>query len=217
MQTDPHRELVVLEVQGGQVEGLLALPAAPAGLVLFSHGSGSSRHSPRNNAVAAALRHQGFGTLLMDLLTPEEDRETSAHFDIAMLTSRLERALDWLREHAVSSDLPVGLFGASTGAACALRLAATRPAGLRALVARGGRPELAGDAALAQVQVPTLLIVGSDDPAVLAFNRHATELMRCEVHLETVAGASHLFEEPGALDIVAGLAGRWFMRHMAAS
>lgn len=209
-----HREVVVLSVPSGQVEGMLVLPANPSGMVLFSHGSGSSRHSPRNNAVAAVLRRDGFGTLLMDLLTPGEDHDTLMRFDIGLLTARLALAADWLRAHPFTAALPLGLFGASTGAASALRLAAARPDVVAAVVSRGGRPDLAGADALGQVRAPTLLIVGSQDTDVMALNRAAAAAMGCEHHLETVSGATHLFEEAGALDIVAGLAARWFTRHL---
>lgn len=214
MQTDPHRELVTLTVPTGQVEGLLAIPADPLGMVLFSHGSGSSRHSPRNQAVANALRREGIATLLMDLLTPAEDDDSSKRFDIGVLAERLALAADWLASTPATARLALGVFGASTGAASALRLAAVRPDAVSAVVSRGGRPDLAGEDSLEKVRAPTLLIVGSLDSHVLALNQQAARAMRCECHLETVSGATHLFEEPGALDIVAALAARWFLRHL---
>lgn len=216
MHSVPRRELVTLAVPSGRVEGLLALPADARGMVLFAHGSGSSRHSPRNNAVASVLRNAGFGTLLMDLLTPGEDHDTTARFDIDLLVERLALAADSLAAHPATAGLPLGLFGASTGAASALRLAALRPGAVGAVVSRGGRPDLAGKQALSQVRAPTLLIVGTLDTEVLALNRQAAASLRCVHHLETVAGATHLFEERGALDIVAGLAARWFVRHLTA-
>jgi putative phosphoribosyl transferase len=195
--------------------GDLVLPEQPVGIVLFAHGSGSSRHSPRNRLVADALNAAGMGTLLVDLLTPAEEREdvrTREHrFDIGLLARRLVAAVDWLRAEA--GDLPIGLFGASTGAAAALAAAAERPANVRAVVSRGGRPDLAG-AALRRVQAPTLLIVGGADPVVLELNRNALELLPSEKQLVVVPGATHLFEEPGALEHVARLAADWFARFL---
>jgi dienelactone hydrolase len=198
--------------------GDLALPAAATGIVLFAHGSGSGRHSPRNRQVAATLNEAGLGTLLIDLLTPEEeqvDRFTAQHrFDIELLAYRLTAAIDWLRA-CPGADLGIGLFGASTGAAAALVAAAERPDVVHAVVSRGGRPDLAGPA-LPRVHAPTLLIVGGADPQVLELNRQALQLLgAAETQLVVVPGATHLFEEPGALEQVAELAASWFARHLA--
>ncbi|MFC5478524.1 dienelactone hydrolase family protein [Massilia suwonensis] len=194
------------------MDGMLELPAAPIGVVLFAHGSGSSRFSPRNNQVAAELRDAGIATLLLDLLTQEEDAAHRNRFDIDVLAARLHAAASWLGTEPLTAPLPLGLFGASTGAAAALRVAADSGTGIAAVVSRGGRPDLAG-AALAQVIAPTLLIVGGEDGAVLDLNREALVALAGEKSLEIVPGATHLFEEPGALEQVASLACRWFVRH----
>jgi dienelactone hydrolase len=197
--------------------GDLALPADRHGIVLFAHGSGSSRHSPRNRYVAAELGAARLGTLLMDLLTLEEEavdaRTRHLRFDIPLLASRLVAATDWLVSEPATTTLSIGYFGASTGAAAALVAAAERPDAVRAIVSRGGRPDLAG-AALGRVKAPTLLIVGGRDEPVIEMNRDAMAQMRSEVRLEIVPGATHLFEESGALEIVAGLARDWFARHL---
>jgi dienelactone hydrolase len=199
--------------------GDLVLPEQSTGVVLFAHGSGSSRHSPRNRLVAEALNRARLGTLLLDLLTPAEEREdlrTREHrFDIDLLARRLTAALDWLRARPVDS-LPIGLFGASTGAAAALVAAAERPQDVRAVVSRGGRPDLAGNA-LTRVRAPVLLIVGGADPVVIDLNRRALELLPGEKRLIVVPGASHLFEEPGTLEQVATLAAEWFVRFLGES
>ena len=202
------------------LEGTLSLPTGAMGVVLFAHGSGSSRFSPRNRAVARALQQAKLGTLLLDLLTAEEERvdeETRLHrFDIDLLAGRVVVAIDWLTAAQRTRQLPVGLFGASTGAAAALVAASERPTEVRGIVSRGGRPDLAGPA-LASVHSPTLLIVGSRDEVVLALNRQALErLPAAETNLVVVPGASHLFEEPGALDAVSRLAARWFQAHLPA-
>ncbi|GJI99906.1 hydrolase [Duganella rhizosphaerae] len=197
------------------LDGLLALPDAPAAMVLFAHGSGSSRLSPRNTQLANALHADGFGTLLMDLLTPLEDLDPNTRFDIALLTRRLACGADWLGEEASTAALPLGVFGASTGAAAALRLAAMPDAAVAALALRGGRTDLAGAAELAKVHAPTLFIVGALDELVVAINRISYLALPAEKELAIIAGASHLFEEPGKLDEVALLAGRWFTRHLA--
>jgi dienelactone hydrolase len=201
-----------------ELDGDLALPAEAAGVVLFAHGSGSSRHSPRNRQVAAALRQAGLATLLLDLLTTAEeelDRVTAElRFDVAMLAERLVAAVDWLLADAATAGLPVGAFGASTGAGAALVAAVERPGAVAAVVSRGGRPDLAG-AALAQVRAPTLLVVGDNDPQVLDLNRAALARLPTSSRLEVVPGATHLFEEPGTLDQVARLAAAWFTRHLA--
>lgn len=207
------RKLLVTIPSGSVgLEGMLELPATPIGMVLFAHGSGSGRFSPRNNAVAAELRAAGIGTLLLDLLTPQEDASQASRFDIDLLATRLHAAATWLGTEPLTAPLPLGLFGASTGAAAALRLAADSGTGIAAVVSRGGRPDLAGDA-LAQVIAPTLLIVGGADGVVVDLNRQAYDALQCEKALEIVPEATHLFEEPGALEQVSALATRWFVRH----
>lgn len=187
------------------------------GLVLFAHGSGSSRLSPRNRYVAEQLQSAGLATVLADLLTAREDHvdvlTAEFRFDIELLAARLVALIDWSVTHDVAGDVPVGLFGASTGAAAALVAAARRPEAVAAIVSRGGRPDLAGEL-LQSVRQPTLLIVGGNDPEVIELNRRAMELIPGEVSLEIVPGASHLFEEPGALEQVARLARDWFVRHL---
>jgi putative phosphoribosyl transferase len=210
-----HKELVHINAGAASMEGMLELPESPRGVVLFAHGSGSSRLSPRNNYVAGILRESHIGTLLLDLLTAVEDRDYEKRFDITLLTGRLSTAAAWLRQHAATSDLQLGLFGASTGAAAALQLAAQSNAGVDAVVSRGGRPDLAGKAALGVVTAPTLLIVGGDDHIVIGLNRTACNELHCEKELVIVPGATHLFEEPGTLEEVARLASSWFVRHFA--
>lgn len=195
------------------LDGDLDVPADARGVVLFAHGSGSSRHSPRNRAVADALRRRGFATLLFDLLTPEEDRDRARRFDIALLARRLSAALDRVRGEAGLAGRPVGLFGASTGAAAALQLAAARPEAIAAVVSRGGRPDLAGPDALRAVRAPTLLVVGGDDTELLALNRAVQGAIGPHARLAVVPGATHLFEEPGTLEAAATLAADWFGRH----
>ena len=201
------------------LDGDLRLPPDACGTVAFAHGSGSGRHSPRNRLVAEELSRAGFATLLLDLLTATEEREDlrtgRLRFDIGLLGDRMLHALDWLARDPDTADLDVGLFGASTGAAAALVAAAARPPTVRAVVSRGGRPDLAG-AALREVVAPTLLIVGGDDTPVIEMNRDAMRAMECEHHLEIVPGATHLFEEPGALETVARLARDWFGHHLPA-
>ena len=202
---------VALPPHGG--EGLLGFPAAPArGIVLFAHGSGSSRFSPRNSYVAEAMREAGFATLLFDLLTNDEADDRTNVFNIALLAERLDQAATWVREMACGRSLPLGLFGASTGAAAALVTAAGRD-DVHAIVSRGGRPDLAGQA-LPIVTAATLLIVGGDDLEVLALNEAAYQRMGCMRRLEIVPGATHLFEEPGTMDSVVALARLWFQRHL---
>jgi putative phosphoribosyl transferase len=202
------------------LHGDLSVPAAPRAVVLFAHGSGSSRHSPRNQAVAAYLQRRGYATLLIDLLTDEEDavdRLTSRfRFDIPRLASRLVAIADWLRRDPALTGLPVGLFGASTGGGAALVAAASRPDAIAAVVSRGGRPDLAAGA-LARVAAPTLLIVGALDEAVIELNRAAMTRMHGNVSLAIVPGAAHVFEEPGALEQVAELTADWFDRYLSAS
>jgi putative phosphoribosyl transferase len=198
-----------------QLEGSLELPAAARGVVAFAHGSGSGRHSPRNRYVAGELNKAGLGTLLLDLLTIDEDRDVERRFDIALLTARLADAVRFVAEHKATRALPVGLFGASTGAASALRVAAAMPQRIGAVVSRGGRPDLAGDTALVRVKAPTLLIVGGEDAGVIELNEQARDtLLHCERRLVLVPGATHLFEEPGTLEEVARLAAAWFARHL---
>ncbi len=215
MSSSPLQELASIASGPVTIEGMLELPANPAGIVLFAHGSGSSRLSPRNNFVANVLRNAGFGTLLMDLLTPEEDRAPQNRFNIALLTQRLLAASHWLRQHPSTRDLRLGLFGASTGAAAALQLAAIPDVGVAVVVSRGGRPDLAGQDALDKVSAPTLLIVGGLDDVVIGLNQSAYAVLRCNKRLEIVPGATHLFEEPGTLERVAELAADWFGAHLA--
>jgi len=198
------------------VEGMLEIPEPAVGLVLFAHGSGSSRHSPRNNYVASVLRDAGVGTLLMDLLTPEEDRDYSRRFDIGLLTERLLDAARWATAQAATKPLPLGFFGASTGAAAALEAAARLGDATRAIVSRGGRPDLASAQALARVTAPTLLLVGGYDDGVIDLNQQAFDQLRCEKEMVIVPGATHLFEEPGTLEAVASRAAGWFAEHLPA-
>jgi predicted phosphoribosyltransferase/dienelactone hydrolase len=212
-----RRASPVVEIPAGGVllEGDLEIPAGAAGMVVFAHGSGSSRLSPRNRAVAAGLRRAGLGTLLFDLLTADEGTDRHKVFDIPLLGERLLEATRWLQARTDAAGLPIGFFGASTGAAAALRAAAFAGDDIGAVVSRGGRPDLAGDA-LERVTAPTLLIVGEDDPAVLELNLAARARMTCESGLEIVPGATHLFEEPGALERVEALAVLWFRTHLEA-
>jgi dienelactone hydrolase len=209
----------VVKVPAGEVslEGNLVVPVGARGVVLFAHGSGSGRHSPRNRYVARALQDAGLGTLLLDLLTPEEEQvdAMTAHlrFDIGMLAERLVGATDWLGQHPGTRRMEVGYFGASTGAGAALVAAARRPEVVGAVVSRGGRPDLAGQA-LAGVRAPTLLIVGGNDVPVIAMNQQTMDQLHSEKRLVIVPGATHLFEEPGALEQVASLARDWFLRYL---
>ena len=198
------------------VEGMLEIPDGAVGLVLFAHGSGSSRHSPRNNYVAGVLRAEGVGTLLMDLLTPEEDRDYSRRFDIGLLTQRLLDAVRWVSVQEATRNLPLGFFGASTGAAAALDAAAVLGAEARAVVSRGGRPDLASEQALLKVSAPTLLLVGGYDDGVIDLNQLAFDQLHCEKEMVIVPGATHLFEEPGTLEAVASRAAGWFAEHLPA-
>ncbi|MEV5895696.1 dienelactone hydrolase family protein [Nonomuraea fuscirosea] len=196
------------------MSGDLIVPDAAQGLVLFAHGSGSGRHSPRNRYVAGALNEGGLGTLLFDLLTPEEEADRANVFDIGLLAGRLLERTAWAREQAEAACLPIGYFGASTGAAAALWAAATPGNDVAAIVSRGGRPDLAGPR-LAAVRAPTLLIVGGRDPVVMELNEEAQGRLVVESRITVVPGATHLFEEPGALDAVAGHAEDWFRVHFA--
>lgn len=205
-------ELVNIPAGGATIEGALAVPGGAKGIVLFAHGSGSSRHSPRNNFVARVLGDGGLATLLMDLLTVEEDRDYETRFDIGLLTERLTAATAWVRDDVRTKGLPVGYFGASTGAAAALK-AAARGTGAAAVVSRGGRPDLAGDD-LGRVAAPVMLIVGGDDHGVIELNEDAFARLRCEKRLVIVPGATHLFEEAGTLEQAAGHAAGWFTTHL---
>ena len=211
---DPTSEQEVLIPAGSaSLRGNLTMPSGAKGAVVFAHGSGSSRMSPRNRRVAWWLHQAGMATLLFDLLTPREESHRANVFDIGLLADRLLTATMWLRER-MGHRLPLGYFGASTGAAAALWAAAELGDEVRAVVSRGGRPDLAGPR-LAEVSAPTLLIVGELDPAVIELNEEAVRQMRSPVELVIVPGAGHLFEEPGSLDHVARLAGEWFGRHFA--
>ncbi len=212
---DRADRIETVEIPPLRLEGALGIPASPAGLVLFAHGSGSSRHSPRNNHVAAALRRDGLATLLFDLLAEAEANDRANVFNIDLLANRLLAATAWARYRKPTRSLPIGYFGASTGAAAALVAAARLGDGIAAIVSRGGRPDLAGDA-LVRVVAPTLLIVGGRDTEVLARNRAAQRSLRGENSLRIVLHATHLFEEPGALDAVVELARDWFLAHMVA-
>lgn len=218
MSTMIRENTVQVSAGGVRLEGDLVVPEAARGVVLFAHGSGSSRHSSRNRLVARALQQAGLATLLLDLLTAEEEavdiRTAHLRFDIPLLAKRLTAAADWLQAPSETAGLPIGTFGASTGAAAALITAAERPQLVSAVVSRGGRPDLAG-LALPQVQAPTLLIVGGRDYQVIELNQDALRLLAAKgKQLVIVPGATHLFEEPGALDEVARLATEWFTRHL---
>ena len=207
-----------IEIPAGQrrVSGILSIPADPQALIAFAHGSGSSRLSPRNHFVAAVLQDAGMATLLMDLLEEDEVLDRRNVFDIDLLADRLCAAADWLGHVPDTRGLPLGYFGASTGAGAALVAAATDPAAVGAVVSRGGRPDLARDA-LPAVTAPTLLIVGGRDEEVLELNRQALAMLNCTKELVIVPGATHLFEEHGVLDEVARLATKWFLRHLVSS
>lgn len=204
---------ILVRAAGATVAGRLTIPQRPRGVVVFAHGSGSSRHSPRNRYVAEVLHSAGLATLLFDLLTPEEERDRANVFDIALLAERLTDVTAWLGSARDAAGLPVGYFGASTGAGAALRAAADPGADIFAVVSRGGRPDLAG-ASLADVTAPTLLIVGSRDEVVLDLNRQAAAAIPAECRIAVVPGATHLFEEPGALEQVAVLARDFFGDHL---
>jgi putative phosphoribosyl transferase len=207
------RRSVSIAIDSVQLPGELVVPERAAAVVLFAHGSGSSRHSPRNVAVAERLNDADLATLLFDLLVEEEAFDRERVFDIALLASRLEAATEWIREQADVGTIPVVFFGASTGAAAALVAAARLSEQVAVVVSRGGRPDLASDA-LDLVAAPTLLIVGGEDRVVLDLNRSAQRRLRCSTRLEVVPGAGHLFEEPGALERVAQLATAWILAHM---
>ena len=212
-----EEEVQVLVGEDVVLEGTLVVPKGAQGVVLFAHGSGSSRHSPRNRYVAAVLQRAGLATLLIDLLTADEEEAERftrhLRFDIGLLADRLTGATRWLLREPQTSSLAIGYFGSSTGAAAALVSAAREPDRIAAIVSRGGRPDLAGEE-LQHVRAPTLLIVGGDDVPVIGMNRAALRLLRTEKQLDIIPGATHLFEEQGALEQVAALAGRWFVHHL---
>lgn len=212
-----EENIVTVEAYSAELEGNLLIPDGAEGIVVFAHGSGSSRHSPRNKFVARHLREEGLATLLFDLLTVEEDavdkRTREYRFDIGLLAERLVGATDWLLEQPEAQGLNVGYFGSSTGSAAALIGASERAEVVGAVVSRGGRVDMA-ESALPQVEAPTLFIVGGRDPQVLELNRRMLPALQVEKELETVEGAGHLFEEPGALEEVADLARQWFVRHL---
>src|ERR1700716_708024 len=218
MESAAASRTVEITADGVTLEGDLAIPDGARGIVLFAHGSGSSRHSSRNKFVAEELRRGELGTLLLDLLTPQEEqidmRTAQLRFDIGLLAERLIGGVGWLDTQDETRALPVGLFGASTGGGAALVAAARRPDRVGAVVSRGGRPDLAGEE-LPRVRAPTLLIVGGNDPAVIELNKQALRQMVAEVELVIVPRATHLFEEPGALEHVAELARNWFVGHLA--
>jgi putative phosphoribosyl transferase len=197
-----------------ELDGELILPPSAKGVVLFAHGSGSSRFSPRNTYVAEVLQQQGIGTLLFDLLTREEDQDYETRFDIVLLTRRLLAATAWLQANPETQTLKLGYFGASTGAAAALQAAANMQNKIAAVVSRGGRPDLAGKPALSRVTTPTLLIVGNEDYGVIELNQQAYALLNCEKKLTLIAGATHLFEEPGTLQQAARAAAEWFAQYL---
>jgi len=214
MSTNHLEHIVQIPIDSTYLEGSLALPRQQVqGLVVFAHGSGSSRFSPRNNFVAQVLQKAGIGTLLMDLLTEEEDAVYQSRFNIDLLTERLLLATKWLQEQPRTKGLVIGYFGASTGAAAALKAAAAEDSKIGAVVSRGGRPDLAEEA-LTHVQSPTLLIVGGNDHVVIELNREAYARLKGKKKLVIVPGATHLFEEPGTLEEVARLATEWFKQHL---
>jgi len=213
MATNHLEQLVQIPIDSIKLEGFLALPIQARGIVIFAHGSGSSRFSPRNNFVARVLREANFGTLLIDLLTEEEDAIYQTRFNIDLLTERLLLATRWLQEQTRTKDLVIGYFGASTGAAAALKAAAAKGSKIGAVVSRGGRPDLAKDV-LMLVQSPTLLIVGGNDDIVIELNREAYARLKGKKQLVIIPGATHLFEEPGTLEEVARLATNWFKQYL---
>ncbi len=214
MATNHLEQIVHIPIDSLKLEGSLALPRQSRGLVIFAHGSGSSRFSPRNNFVARVLREAGIGTLLMDLLTEKEDAVYQTRFNIDLLTKRLLLATRWLQDQQSTKDLAIGYFGASTGAAAALKAAANIGSKIGAVVSRGGRPDLAEEALL-HVQSPTLLIVGGNDDVVIELNRDAYAKLKGKKQLVIIPGATHLFEEPGTLEEVARLAREWFKQYLA--
>jgi len=219
MRTGAIADPQALSITAGplRLQGLLRMPPAAVGIVLFVHGSGSGRRSPRNNYVAECLGHAGLATLLFDLLTQDEDTDYATRFDIPLLTRRLLAATLWLQSEPSTLSLAIGYFGASTGAAAALQAAAEEGRKIAAVVSRGGRPDLAGEEALNRVTAPTLLIVGGFDDVVIGLNQEAHRSLRCEKELIVIPGATHLFEEPGTLEQVAWHAANWFGKFMPRS
>ena len=215
MKDSGTQESVEIEASSARLQGILWLPSSPKGIILFAHGSGSSRHSIRNNYVASVLQTSGFGTLLFDLLTEDEASDRGNVFDISLLAKRLVEATNWTSNHIRTRNLEIGYFGASTGGAAALLASVDSSIDIFAVVSRGGRPDMAFQT-LNLVKAPTLLIVGGDDLEVLELNRIAYDRMNCEKELSIVQGATHLFEEPGKLEEVARLATKWFLRHIGA-
>ncbi|MDH4087332.1 MAG: alpha/beta hydrolase [Nitrospira sp.] len=211
--TPQHEHSVMIRTGGIALEGVLGLPVGPCGVVVFAHGSGSGRLSPRNTFVARQLQRDGLATLLLDLLTEVEADDRRNVFDINLLANRLLLAKDWLEAEPRTQHLKIGYFGASTGAGAALQAAAREPLHIKAVVSRGGRPDLA-EPYLPSVTAPTLLIVGGHDEPVIEMNQDAYDFLTCEKKLVIVPGATHLFEEPGTLDQVAELAGKWFGRYL---
>ena len=215
---DPFSGIVQIPVDSMHLEAEWIMPPNASGVVIFAHGSGSSRHSRRNQFVASILHESGVGTVLLDLLTRQEERRDAAdgqlRFDIEMLTNRLITAVRWVEDHPAAHDQPLGLFGASTGAAAAIAAASILGDRISAVVSRGGRPDLAYEH-LRHVTAPTLLIVGERDDAVVRLNKEASQHLRCLKKLSIIPGATHLFEEPGALERVASLAASWFKNHLA--
>lgn len=209
------RQEIKVPVNGQQLEGILALPPNAGGLIIFAHGSGSSRFSPRNNVVADQLNRYQLATLLLDLLTPWEDESYATRFDIPLLAQRLLKATQWARQFSATRSLPIGYFGASTGAAAAMKAAAALGPQVKALVSRGGRPDLASPRDINLVRCPTLLIVGELDNEVLRLNRHVARTMGDRAKVVVVGGATHLFEEPGTLEQVAQLSIQWFVKTLA--
>lgn len=209
-----YKELVKIYVDSGHLEGMLEVPDNATGIVAFAHGGGSNRLSPRNNYVAEQLRKAHIGTLLIDLLTGKENQIYATRFNIHLLTKRLNAVCSWIEKNKVISTLPLGLFGASTGVAAVLQVAATHSKGIAAVVGRGGRPDLAEQHALKSIKSPTLFIVGGHDESVLTLNQQALLLLNCKKKLEIIPGATHLFEEPGALEKVSALAVAWFLKYM---
>lgn len=213
MPTDEVHTVTEIPVDGVTLEGELAVPAESTGLVVFAHGSGSSRHSPRNNFVAETLHERDLGTLLFDLLTETEDQDRENRFDIPLLTDRLVRVTEWVRSRSKMSAHSIGYFGASTGAAAALRGAARPETEIDAVVSRGGRVDMAAEV-VDDVTTPTLLVVGGEDESVLELNREVHETLSCEKDLQIVEGAGHLFEGPGELEAVADRAADWFTNYL---
>lgn len=214
MNVPTSSKLVLVDSGKDRLPGVLELPPGPRGMVLFAHDSAASRLSPRNSYVAGELRQAGLGTLLLDLLSRDQDGDDRYRFDIALLGARLGDAVRWLAEQPETRGFALGLFGASAGAAAALQLAANCPGQVAAVVSRGGRPDLVGADELARVRAPTLLIVGGEDHAFIERNRQALRELNCEKELALVRGATHLFEEPGTLAEVARLAARWFKGYL---